>query len=149
MTIWADADSMPQEARQMLIRFSLRRGRNVFFVANRDVPLFTKNPLVGMVVTGAAENAADDYIAEHAAPGDVAVTRDIPLAARLVKKGLAVLSDRGVAFTGENIGERLSARNFAVSLVNMGVVFERPRNYGKKELERFANTLEKILAASA
>ncbi len=36
-------------------------------------------------------DVADQYIADHADPGDVAVTADIPLAARLVDKGVFVL----------------------------------------------------------
>jgi uncharacterized protein YaiI (UPF0178 family) len=130
----------------MLIRFSVRRGIKVIFAANRDIPVFSKSPLVRMVITGDAPGSADDYIAECSTPKDIAVTRDVPLAERLVKKGLTVVSDRGVAFTEENIREHLSLRNFAVELAGQGIDFARPRNYGKKELENFANLLERILA---
>ena len=44
------------------------------------------NPFVSAVRVEGGQDVADRHIAEHAEPGDVAVTADIPLAARLVEK---------------------------------------------------------------
>ena len=38
----------------------------------------------------------DKYIHEKSEKGDISITRDIPLASDLVKKGLLVLDDRGM-----------------------------------------------------
>ena len=39
---------------------------------------------------------------------DLVITADIPLAARIVEKGGVALDPRGVLYTEENVGERLS-----------------------------------------
>jgi uncharacterized protein YaiI (UPF0178 family) len=73
------------------------------------------------------------------------ITRDVPLAKRLVEKGASVLDDRGRVFTNDNINETLSLRNFTVSLAENGLGIERKALYGKKELKSFADSLDKIL----
>jgi uncharacterized protein YaiI (UPF0178 family) len=92
------------------------------------------------------EGAADDRIVALALRGDLAITRDIPLARRLVEKDVYVLDDRGRLYTRENIGERLSLRNFMVDLANRGLSPERSAAYGKKELKALADSLDRLLA---
>ena len=65
-----------------------------------------------MVVVGDAFDAADDYIAEECTGGDLVVTADIPLAARIVASGGAVITPRGEELDAESIDERLAMRNF-------------------------------------
>jgi uncharacterized protein YaiI (UPF0178 family) len=91
------------------------------------------------------EGAADDRIVALARPGDLAVTRDLPLAARLVEAGVTVVDDRGRVFTPENIREYRSLRDFKVSLAESGLGVERVVSYGKKELKTFADSLDRIL----
>jgi uncharacterized protein YaiI (UPF0178 family) len=91
------------------------------------------------------EGAADDRIVDLAEAGDLAITRDIPLASRLVEKNINVMDDRGRLFTRENIGEQLSLRNFTVDLANSGLNWERSANYGKKELKAMADSLDRLL----
>jgi uncharacterized protein YaiI (UPF0178 family) len=98
-----------------------------------------------MLLCPAGEGAADDAIAAEASAGDVAVTRDVPLAARLVEKGAAVLDDRGRVFTRDNIREKLSLRDFAVGLAESGCDFDRTANYGAKEKKAFADSLDRLL----
>ena len=143
--IWVDADSIPVEARRMVIRFALKRNIPARFVANRVIPLETTHELITMTVTAQEEGASDDYIVEHADFCDIAVTRDIPLASRLVEKKLIVVSDRGRTFTKENIGEYLSLRGFTKDIAQMGLYPQRTRSYGAKELELFANCLDRAI----
>jgi len=89
---------------------------------------------------------ADDHIAEQAQPGDLAVTADIPLAARLVEKGVRVIDPRGAEYTSENIGERLSVRDFMDQLRSTGVETGGPAAYGQKEKQAFASALDRALA---
>jgi uncharacterized protein YaiI (UPF0178 family) len=91
------------------------------------------------------DGAADDRIVALALPGDLAVTRDLPLAERLAEAGVAVLDDRGSVFTKENIRERRSIRDFVVGLAENGLDMERIPSYGKKELNAFANSLDREL----
>jgi uncharacterized protein YaiI (UPF0178 family) len=91
------------------------------------------------------EGAADDRIVALAAPGDLAVTRDIPLANRLVEASVLVIDDRGQTYTRENIRERLSLRDFRVGLAENGMETERSAVYGKRELKTFADALDRAL----
>jgi uncharacterized protein YaiI (UPF0178 family) len=158
MFIWVDADSCPVDARKILERFSLRLAIPLRYVANHPIPLLEgnlrpagdrqrvqKNPLYEMIITDAEDGAADDYIVEHIASGDIAVTRDIPLAARLVEKGAIVLNDRGMLFTAENIRERLSLRDFNLALTETGCAPDKTAVYNKRDINNFANCLDRVL----
>jgi uncharacterized protein YaiI (UPF0178 family) len=99
-----------------------------------------------MEICPAGEGAADDRIVELAKPGDLALTRDIPLATRLVEAAVLVIDDRGGVYTRENIRERLSLRDFRVGLAKNGLETARSAVYGKKELKMFADALDRVLA---
>jgi uncharacterized protein YaiI (UPF0178 family) len=145
MKILVDADSCPREARELALRTVKRRKIPAVFAANRPIP-GVKGPLVTMEICPPLANAADDRLVELAEKGDLAISRDIPLAKRLIEKGAAVMDDRGRCFTADNIGEMLSLRNFTVALAENGLEFERSAQYGKKELKKFADSLDKTLA---
>lgn len=144
MRIFVDADSCPREAREMILRFSARLGIQAIFAANRPIPGIPKTAVMELCPQG--EGAADDRIVELAKPGDLVLTRDLPLAERLVEAGVAVLDDRGRVFTRENIRQLRSLRDFAVNLAESGVGMERTASYGKKELNALANSLDRELA---
>jgi len=151
MQILVDADSCPREAREMALRFSIRRKIKIIFAANRRIPLVSENDVipensVQMEICPPGEGAADDRIVALARPGDLAITRDLPLAERLVEAGVAVLDDRGRIFNAENIRERRSVRDFVVNLAENGMGTERINSYGKKELNAFANSLDRELS---
>ncbi len=66
------------------------------------------NPLVDSVYVGSGLDEADRWIADHAGPGDVVVTADIPLAARAIEKGAKVVKPDGELLTDRNIGQILA-----------------------------------------
>jgi uncharacterized protein YaiI (UPF0178 family) len=139
-----DADSCPKEARELALRTVLRRGMGAVFAANRPIPGIGGTGIV-MEICPPGENSADNRLVELAERGDAAVSRDVPLAKRLLEKGVSVIDDRGRIFTTENIGERLSLRNFMVGLADNGLDFERQAAYGKRELKNFADSLDRLL----
>jgi len=160
MKILVDADSCPREAREMILRFSSRLGIKTIFAANRPIPgirqvprnpqnpEIRKNPgapqeMVVMEICPPGEGSADRRIAELAEKGDLAITRDVPLAEKLVESGIVVLDDRGRVFTKENIRELRSLRDFAVGLADNGMETVRTASYGKKDLNIFANSLDR------
>lgn len=96
-----------------------------------------------MVVTEAEKDAADNYIVNNINQNDIAITRDIPFAARLVEKKIVIINDRGTVYNKENIAERLSLRNFNLSLYENGIESEKTSVYGKKELNAFSNCLDR------
>ena len=142
MKILVDADSCPREARELALRRAAKLGIRMIFAANRQIPGASG---IQMEICSNSANSADDRIVELAESGDLAITRDVPLAKRLVEKEVAVIDDRGRLFTRDNINELLSMRNFMVGLADNGLGIERIANYGKRELKTFADTLDRIL----
>lgn len=90
-------------------------------------------------------DAADGYIGEKAQNTDLVITQDIPLAHILVAKDIVVLSPRGVTFTRDNIGERISVRNLMQDLRDSGESTGGPRPFGDKERREFASAFDRAL----
>lgn len=141
-SLWVDADSCPAPARDIVIRFSKRLSLECWFVANRNISI-PKTENFHMIVTDTGKDAADNYIVENIAQNDIAITRDIPFAARLVEKDIVIINDRGTLYNRENIAERLSLRNFNLSLYENGIESEKTSVYGKKEVNAFSNCLDR------
>ncbi len=144
MKIWIDADSCPKPVKEIIERAAIRENIELIFTANRKIP-FQENKLFTMIITEATDQSADLYIVENTQPGDLVITRDIPLADELVTKKIAVLNDRGILYTSENIKERLSVRNFMYELREYGGGVERHTSFGPKEKQAFANAFDRQL----
>jgi uncharacterized protein YaiI (UPF0178 family) len=143
MKLWIDADAAPREVKEIAFRAARRLAFEVVLVANQ--PLASPYSQVTTVRVKGGLDVADRHIAEHAEPGDVAITADIPLAATLVEKRVAVIDPRGQEYTAENIGERLSVRDFLDGLRTSGVETGGPRPYSAKDKQAFAATLDRVL----
>ena len=143
MKILIDADSCPREAREMILRFSVRLKIKTIFAANRLIPGLPDIAVMELCPQG--EGEADNRIVELSEKGDLAITRDLPLAERLVEKEISVMDDRGRIFTKENIKQLRSLRDFTVDLANSGMEYERMPSYGKKQLGSLANSLDREL----
>jgi uncharacterized protein YaiI (UPF0178 family) len=145
MTIWIDADAAPRDVKEIVFRAALRLELTTILVANARVPMPANNPFVTAVRVGGGPDVADDHIAAEAIPGDLVVTADIPLAARLVEKGVIALDPRGELYTEANVRERLSIRDFMQGLRDTGVETGGPKAYGNREKQAFANALDRTL----
>lgn len=143
--IWVDADSFPQKAREELLKLAKLNEIPVFFVANHEIKSNCIWEGLNMVVCAAGEGVADDYIVSNSADNDIVVTRDIPLAARLVEKRIKVLNDRGTVFDKNNIEDRLREREFSLNLAAIGLGGGKSNYYGEKELKKFVTTLEQAV----
>lgn len=145
MKIWVDADAAPRDVKDIVARAAQRLELSTVYVANQ--PLYTPphNRFVSAKVVHGGPDAADDHIAEHSEPGDLAITADIPLAARLVEKGVVAIDPRGTEYTEETIGERLSVRDFMDQLRSSGVETGGPRAYGPKNKQAFAASFDRVL----
>jgi uncharacterized protein YaiI (UPF0178 family) len=114
-------------------------------VANQRLQTPPGNPLVTAVQVEGGADVADRYIAEHAAAGDLVVTQDIPLAALLVPRAIAVLDPRGEEHTLETVGERLSVRDFMAQARLAGMVTGGPPPYDARARQAFAAALDRVL----
>ena len=148
MKLWLDADATPRDVKEICLRASHRLALETLLVANHRLLIPPGYAHVSVVRVDGGPDVADRYIAEHANPGDVAVTADIPLAALLVPKGVVVLDPRGEEYSEESIGERLSVRNFMESLRGAGSRPAAMRPTDRREKQAFANALDRALTRS-
>ncbi len=114
-------------------------------VANQRLQPPVGNPMVSAVWVDGGPDVADQHIAEASEPGDLVVTQDIPLAALLVPRGIAVLDPRGEEHTDETIGERLSIRDFMEQARGAGMVTGGPPPYDARARQAFAAALDRVL----
>jgi uncharacterized protein YaiI (UPF0178 family) len=114
-------------------------------VANQRLEPPAGNALVSAVRVDGGPDVADQYIAEHAEPGDLVVTQDIPLAALLVPRNIVVLDPRGEEHTAETVGERLSIRDFMEALRRGGTITGGPPPYDARAKQAFAGALDRAL----
>jgi len=146
-TIYIDGDACP--VREEVYRVAGRLGLPVVLVSNgmrgaRPPPL----PNSRVVVVAEGADAADDWIAEHIAPGDVCVTADIPLAARCLAKGARAVAPRGHVWTTDNIGGALAGREIARAMREAGQETGGPAAMTRADRSRFLNALDALVQAS-
>jgi uncharacterized protein YaiI (UPF0178 family) len=143
--LWIDADATPRDVKEIVFRAATRLVLDTVLVANQRVEVPLGVPCISAVRVAGGPDVADRYIEAQAEPGDVAVTADIPLAAALVEKRVTVIDPRGHEYTAENVGERLSVRDFMEGLRTVGVETGGPRAYGTKDKQNFASALDRVL----
>ena len=149
-SVWIDADSCPKQVREFVLKSTRKYAIPLYFVANRVIPFSSpqgtdeENGHAKMIVCQQTSQAADEYIFCHCKDDDIVITRDIPFAARLAEKKILVMNDRGTIFTKENIGERLSERNFMMNLEAIGLGSKKKKSdYGKKEFDKFCRAFDR------
>ena len=127
-------------------RVAGRHGLAVTIVSNGGLRP-SANPLLRHVTVAEGADAADDWIAGHIASGDIAVTADIPLAARCLGKGARVLGPNGKAFTEAGIGMALGMRDLNRQLREATGGRTYNAGFTKQDRSRFLNELENCIQA--
>lgn len=144
--VWVDADACPTVIKDILFRAADRAQVQVTLVANQWLRTPPSRHVRALQVQGGFD-AADDLIAERAQPGDLVVTQDIPLAARVLERGADAVNPRGERYTPDTITERLSMRNFMEELRGAGVQTGGPAVLHARDRQAFANQLDRWLAS--
>lgn len=142
LDIYIDGDACPvkEETYRVARRYALR----VVVVTNR----FMRVPEgVCLEVVPGDFDAADDWIASRAGPGDIVVTADIPLASRCLAREARVLGPRGDEFDADGIGEALATRTLMDALRQMGEVRGGPAAMDARARSRFLSRLDEIVNA--
>jgi uncharacterized protein YaiI (UPF0178 family) len=147
MKIWVDADACPKVIKDILCRAADRVEVSVIFVANQRFRV-PESSYISLIQVGQGPDVADDEIVDQCEAGDLIITADIPLAARIVEKGALALDPRGKIYDKNNIGQILDMRNFMDTLRGSGVETGGPSSFGQKERYKFANELDKFLASA-
>ncbi len=142
--IFVDADgcAVKEEIYKVAERYQLK----VVLVANKPlkIPL---DPRIEMQVVSGGFDAADDWIFENISVGDIAITADILLADRCVRKGARVLGPKGKEFTEDNVGSAVANRELMTNLRHMGDMRGGPAPMEKKDRSLFLAKLDQIIQA--
>ena len=140
--IFIDADACP--VKDEIYRVAIRHGLPVSVVAGKFIRV-PQDPLIERVAAGSGMDAADDWIAERAGPGDIVVTSDIPLASRCVKAGAEVMAPNGKPFTEASIGMALAVRNLMTDLRSSGEQTGGPKSFDPRDRSTFLSTLDQTI----
>lgn len=144
LQLWVDADACPKVIKEILFRAAEKRQVLCTLVANQFIPV-PPSPWLKSIQVPSGFDVADDRIVELIQPGDLAITADIPLAAKVVEKGAFALNPRGSFYKAENIRQRLTMRNFMEELRSSGVQVGGPATFSQQDRMAFANTLDRFL----
>jgi uncharacterized protein YaiI (UPF0178 family) len=146
--VWVDADACPAVIRDILFRAAERARLPVTLVANAWIRTPPSQHIRSLQVAGGFD-VAETEIVDRVRPGDLVVTQDIPLAARVIEKGAEAIDPRGERYTADTIAARLSMRNFMEELRGAGVQTGGPAPLHARDRQAFANGLDHWLAGRA
>ncbi len=140
--IYVDADSCP--VKDEVVRVADRHGLQVHMVSNSWMRL-PESPLVARVVVAGEPDAADDWIAIRIGARDIAVTADIPLAARCLAAGARVIGPTGKPFNEQSIGMAVAMRDLMAHLRDTGEVKGYNAAFTRNDRSRFLQALEQAV----
>ena len=142
--IFVDADACP--VKDEVLRVAERHGLKTHLVSDGGIRPHP-SPLVSIVVVTQGADAADDWIADNIRARDIAVTNDIPLADRCLKKGALAIRPNGMAFTEDSIGMALAMRDLTAGLRETGQITGGPAPFSKQDRSRFLQALDTAIQA--
>ncbi len=144
LEVYVDGDACPVKAE--VLRVAERHGLAIHLVSNSGMRV-AESPLIHRVIVTEGPDAADDWIAEHIDDGDIAITADIPLASRCLKRGASVLGPTGKPFTEDSIGMALAMRDLNAHLRDTGEIRGTNPSFSKQDRSRFLQALEQTIQA--
>ncbi|HEX4177400.1 MAG TPA: YaiI/YqxD family protein [Rhizomicrobium sp.] len=142
--IFVDGDACPVKAE--VEKVAVRHDLTVTIVSNGGLRP-SANPLLRHVIVAEGADAADNWIVDHIAPGDICITADIPLAARCLDKGARVLGPNGKPFTPAGIGMALGMRELSRHLREVSNGQTHHVGFSKQDRSRFLGELENCIVA--
>jgi uncharacterized protein len=142
--LYIDADACP--VKNEVFRVARRHGLKVYLVSNSPMRI-PPDDFIEPIIVHDGFDAADDWIATHITETDIAVTADIPLAARCLKKSARVLDPKGRVYSDESIGDALANREFMAFLRDMGTITGGTPPFEQKDRSRFMQRLDELINA--
>jgi len=144
MRLFIDADACP--VKDEVTRVA-ERHKLIYIMVSNSYMRLAASPYLQRRVVAEGPDAADNWIVESIAAGDIAVTADIPLAARCLKKGARVIGMTGKPFTEASIGMALAMRGLMQGLREAGAVKGHNPEFTKTDRSRFLQALEEAVQA--
>ena len=143
--IFVDADACP--VKDEIFRVATRFGLRVLLVSNSPLRV-PRNPLFESVVVARSQfDGADDWIVDQITDRDIAVTADIPLAARCLEKSARALDAKGRVYSPESIGDALASRELMTHLRAMGELGGGPPPFTARDRSTFLQRLDDLIQA--
>lgn len=142
ITIYVDADACP--VKEEIYKVAFRYRLKVFVVANSFIAI-PSHPDVERMIVPAGPDIADDWIVEKVETGDIVVTADVPLAARVVAKNAEAIGPTGRPFTAASIGMQLATRNLLQDLREAGEITRGPRPFSPRDRSEFLQALDRTV----
>lgn len=142
--IWIDADACPGPIKEILFRTAKRLEVLTVLVANQSMQV-PRTPFVRLMLVTHGANEADDRIIDMMCAGDIVITGDIPLAARVVEKQGLAIGIRGELYDDRSVHDRLAARDLMEQFRAAGVETSGPKPLNQKDAQAFANQLDRTL----
>ena len=142
--IWVDADACPNLIKNVIFRLADNRQVDVVLVSNH----YVKTPnsrFVSAKQVGKGFDEADNEIIALMSVGDLVVTGDLPLANDVIQKRGFAINPRGTVYDEENIKSHLSRRDLMEDLRDSGVVSGGPSALNKKNVQEFANAIDRLV----
>ena len=144
LQLYIDADSCP--VKDEVTRVA-ERHKLVYHMVSNSFMRLQPSLYLRRKVVAEGPDAADDWIVEQIAPGDIAVTADVPLAARCLRKGTRVVGMTGKPFTEASIGMALAMRGLMQDLREAGAVKGNNPEFTRADRSRFLQALEAAVQA--
>lgn len=144
LEIYVDGDACP--VKKEVARIALRHGLKVFVVSHGPLSVPASGRIEHIRVKKGFD-AADDWIAERIGEGDIAITADIPLAERCLKKGARVVAPNGQVFDDASIREAMATRALMDNLRQMGMITGGPAPFVPADRSRFLSRLGEAIQA--
>jgi uncharacterized protein len=144
LDIFVDADACP--VKQEIERVAGRHDLTVYMVSNGGLRP-SAHPRFHQIVVAEGPDAADDWIADHIQPFDIAVTADVPLASRCLKKKASVIGPSGKLFTADTIGMALGMRELNRHLREATGEQTLHAGFTRQDRSRFLGALENEIQA--
>ncbi len=142
LDIYVDGDACP--VKEEVQRVAERHELEVYFVSNGYLrPI--NNRKVHIILVESGPDVADNWIAERIGEGDIAITADILLAQRCLKKKASAVGVNGKLFTEENIGNVVASRALNAHLRELGDISGGNASFSKQDRSRFLQALEEVI----
>lgn len=139
--LFIDGDACP--VKNEALKVAARHRLPVVIVSNGGLRP-SRDPMVSHIVVPKDADAADDRIVAEIAPGDIAVTADIRLAARLIGKGALVVGPDGRPFDETSIGMAVAMRDLSQHLREAGEIKGFNTGFTARDRSRFLQELDRL-----
>ena len=144
MKIWVDADACPKAIKDILFRVSERLSLTTTLVANHPLQI-PPSRYIKFLQVKSGFDVADNEIVKRLEVGDLVITSDIPLAYEVLSAGGHAINPRGELYTQDNISDRLNMRDLMDTLRSSGIDTGGPTALSSRDIQAFANQLDKFL----